>query len=421
MPNIVLKDRDGDPVTFSPPVGVKLLGADGELIPLIPKDTAGGGDFYIIYMNEDGTETLYTRPIMYGDTAGDVIALGLMETPTKEAAELEEHTFLGWSTEIGGAVGTAMFENVTEDLTVYAAFKTDTLLARGECGATVSWKLNADGVLTVYGEGEMSNFGSASAQPWYSYQSSIKSVVLEDGVTSVGNYAFSNCTKMTSVTILGSLTRLGTDAFNNCSGLVATHITDMAAWCTKSMPASLGIYASPLYYSKNLYLNGTLVTDLVIPDTVTRISTVAFYGATCITSVTIPNSVTTIETNAFGYTGLKSVTIPETVTDIGARAFRNCTSLSSVTLNAPATMGIYVFQACSALASATIGALVTEIGYGAFSGCNNLKTATFKTTSGWWVSTSNTATSGTSVTVTNTSTAATYLRSTYVSYYWKRS
>ena len=158
----------------------------------------------------------------------------------------------------------------------------------------------------------------------------LTSITIGDGVTSIGEHAFDNCTGLKSVTIPDSVTSIGSSAFSGCDGLKAVYITDLSTWCGISFGFPL---ANPLSYAHNLYLNGELVTDLVIPDNVTSIGNSAFSGCAGLTSITIPNSVTCIGWSAFsGCTGLKSVTIPDSVTSIGDHAFSVCSSLESITI-----------------------------------------------------------------------------------------
>ena len=128
-------------------------------------------------------------------------------------------------------------------------------------------------------------------------------------VTSIGCSAFYNCSSLTSVTIPNSVTSIGYEAFKDCTGLEEVHITDVAAWCAIQFG---GYSGNPVYYAHNLYLNGELITDLVIPDGVTSIGSSAFYNCDSLTSITIPDSVTSIGEDAFQYcSGLKEVHITD--------------------------------------------------------------------------------------------------------------
>ena len=149
------------------------------------------------------------------------------------------------------------------------------------------------------------------------------------GITTIGQYAFSGYTG-TSITIPDSVTSIGRWAFEDCTRLTAVYITDVAKWCGISFGNAT---ANPLYYAHDLYVNGVLVTELAIPNSVTSIGESAFYNCTGLTSITIPDSVTSIGHDAFkGCTGLTSVTIPEGVTSIGEGAFSGCSSLVSMTI-----------------------------------------------------------------------------------------
>ena len=158
--------------------------------------------------------------------------------------------------------------------------------------------------------------------------SGLTSVTIPNSVTSIGNSAFSGCSNLTSVSIGNSVTSIGISAFYDCSGLTMVHISEIAAWCAINFNNN---YANPLYYAHNIYLNGTLLTDLVIPNSITSIRNYAFFGCSSLTSIEIPNSVTSIGHLAFdGCSSLTSVTIPNSVTSIGYSAFSGCNGLESV-------------------------------------------------------------------------------------------
>ena len=149
-------------------------------------------------------------------------------------------------------------------------------------------------------------------------------------VTSIGDYAFESCFNLTSIVIPNSVTSIGGLAFGACHNLVDVHISDLAVWCKINFSP---FYSNPLYYAKNLYLNGELVTELVIPDSVTGIGEYVFQGCSSLVSVEIPNSVTSIGYGAFnGCSGLRSIVIPNSVTSIGFDAFKGCSSITSVTI-----------------------------------------------------------------------------------------
>ena len=201
--------------------------------------------------------------------------------------------------------------------------------------------------------------------------SGLISVIIGNGVTSIGDYAFYKCSGLTSITIGNSVTTIGEDTFNDCSGLKGVYITDIEKWCGISFGYT---FSNPLYYAHSLYLDNKLVTDLVIPDSVTSIGKYTFYNCSGLTSVTIPNSVTSIKAYAFsGCSGLTSVTIPNSVTSIRDSAFRDCSKLTSITIPDGVTrIDSSVFENCSGLTSVTIPNSVTSIGYSAFENCSGL-------------------------------------------------
>ena len=202
------------------------------------------------------------------------------------------------------ALGSSTFGSLAQDATIYVplgsvdSYKNAQYwsnfsgqikaLSSGTCGDNLTWKLD-EGVLAIEGTGAMPDFTSESPAPWASI--SFTTAVIGEGVTTIGELAFSNCTGLTSVTIPNTVTSIGGSAFSGCTGL----------------------------------------TSVTIPCSVTSIKEYTFSACSGLTSMDIPNSVTSIEKCAFQECkGLTSVTIPASVTGIGEWAFSNCSGLTEI-------------------------------------------------------------------------------------------
>ena len=161
-------------------------------------------------------------------------------------------------------------------------------------GANLVSNNSENGIGTLVFDKDITKIGDNA----FSNYSTLVSIVIPNSVTSIGKETFYNCTGLTSVTIGNGVRSIEKNAFLGCSALKEVLINDLEAWCNIDFYSS---NANPLYCAKNLYLNGELVTNLVIPDGVTSIGNSAFEGCSGLTNVTIPNSVTNIEGGAFYY------------------------------------------------------------------------------------------------------------------------
>ncbi|MBR5561762.1 MAG: leucine-rich repeat domain-containing protein [Clostridia bacterium] len=175
----------------------------------------------------------------------------------------------------------------------------------GTCGENLTWTFNeTTGELSISGTGSMTNWSYGSSVPWNSYRSSIKTVTLSDGVTSIGDYAFYDFECLTSITIPKSVTSIGSHTFSGCNSLTGI-IVDAANTVYSS--DENGVMFSKDKTELVRYPEGKTASSYVIPDTVTSIGDYAFSG--CINlpkiiipdSVTIPKSMTFIGKDAFGY------------------------------------------------------------------------------------------------------------------------
>ncbi len=238
-----------------------------------------------------------------------------------------------------------------------------------------------------------------------------KNSIIPSSVTSIGDYAFSGCSNLTSIEIPSSVTSIGDYAFSGCGSLTSiempssvTRIGELAFyWCSSltsivipSSVTSLGNYAfsgcssltsivipSSVTSLGNYAFSGcSSLTSVVIPSTITSIGNGVFYSCSSLTSIVIPSSVTSIGNDAFsGCSSLTSIEIPSSVTSIGNDAFSGCSSLTSIVIPSSVTsIGSSAFYDCSSLTSVVIPSSVTSIGNYAFSGCSSLTSVVIPST-----------------------------------------
>ena len=187
--------------------------------------------------------------------------------------------------------------------------------------------------------------------------SGLTSLTIPSGVTSIGNWAFSGCIGLTSLTLPSGVTEIGKSAFDGCSGLTSVNIpssvTSISGWAFSGCSGltSLTIPSGVTSIGQRAFSDCSGLTSLTLPSSVTSIDQVAFYGCSGLTSLTIPSGVTSIGQGAFLYcSGLTSLTIPSGVTSIGKYAFYECSRLTSIYVypeNLP-ELGTDIFTGCDA-------------------------------------------------------------------------
>ena len=240
--------------------------------------------------------------------------------------------------------GNATFESSDVAMTLNGAAAKGKVIASGSCGANVKYELYDDYSLRIYGNGAMSNFyhmeGVVSTSPWgKDVYKKIKSAVIEDGVTHIGDDSFYACSSLVEVTIANSVESIGEEAFEGCSAL----------------------------------------TKISIPNSVKSIARCAFSGCKALTKINIPNSVTFIEYLVFsGCSSLVEVNLPNNIKTIGTSLFERCSSIEKIKIpNSVTSIEGEAFEKCSSLKEIKIPNSVTNIGSCAFDGCDKLKYVTF--------------------------------------------
>lgn len=237
----------------------------------------------------------------------------------------------------------------------------------GDCGDNATWSLSDDGVLTISGSGairdyiyEGANLWPRIKAPWRGHSSKVKKIVINSGITRIGDNAFCCLPNVTSVSIPGTVVSIGQAAFCDDSSLDNVTIPNSVTTIEKSafngcralsritLPSNLKILEGKCFE------NCVKLANIELPNSITEIDAWTFAYCANLTNITIPEGVTSIKNFAFGYSGLTSIKLPESLQKIAPNAF-NSSNLTQI----------------------TIPANVTEIMQDAFVGCHSLKRVQF--------------------------------------------
>lgn len=243
----------------------------------------------------------------------------------------------------------------------------NSIVASGKCGPKVNWSLDKAGTFKITGKGSMTGYNCEYSNetdayvvdsPWFSRRKEIRKVIVSKGVTTVGSYAFRECSNLVSVSLPTSLKIIGNGAFGFCESITKI-----------SVPKTV------TRIGEGAFSSDYKLVSINIPNGVKEISDYTF-SFTALTNVVIPSSATSIGKYAFsGCKALKSIKIPSSVTHIDDRAFRNCTSLETVDIAFVGLdwIGTYAFQNCTGLKHFLVPLSVMYLDSQAFGGCDNLE------------------------------------------------
>ena len=299
----------------------------------------------------------------------------------------------------------------------------------GKCGDNATWHFAPDtGVLTISGTGEITNYTATAPAPWDQYKEKITKAVVENGITSVGNYAFASHRALQTVELAGSVTKIGDNAFQNAEMLSAIdlkHVTSVGQYAFERCVAltSLDLGAA-LTIGRNAFYECTALENVVLGNekttlssiglrafekcskletvtfknvanvgqyafkgtavksvdltSVTKIDGSAFENAKGLETVTFGKNLTSLGGAAFANTAIKEISIPGKVTTWGNGSFSNCHKLTKVEIQEGInTIPKYTFQGSEELCEVTLPVTLTQVGEGAFNECRALATVNY--------------------------------------------
>ena len=326
------------------------------------------------------------------------------------------------------------FLGISAMLVLLLALLTGTALAADEeiAGADFNdgkmhWSISADHVLTISGTGEMPNYTSSAQAPWYSYRSQIESIIVGDGITALGDYAFYYCSTATSVSLPTSLNALGKACFLRCSELKIINIPEGVAAIPGScfyecsslesidLPDSVRTFGDSAFYNcsqlksitipegvteltaRSLFSDCTSLKFIMFPNTLTKIGSYDTFWGDCISSVHFNGTLKQWLKISFGDSlpmqsacslyidgeKLTNLTIPEDITNISNRVFQ-CVQLNSVTIpDSVTSIGEDAFYS-SSVTTVRMADSVTSVETNAFANCSNLKKVYYVGDSSKW-------------------------------------
>lgn len=267
-----------------------------------------------------------------------------------------------WTEPNGGfTYDTAPFNPETLDLSI---------IESGTLDNGLQWAVDQDGALTISGSGPMEDMEYSDQQPWIANVRSglgmaIRKVIVEDGITSIGAYAFCSMENLKEVIIGDTVTTIGGMAFYDCASLTNIELPDPLE--------TIGNY---------VFADCSNLTSIVLPDGLQSIGGWAFENCTALTALELPNSVKTIDVGSFeNCTSLTSMELPDGLESISQDLFKGCASLESVSI--PDTvdrMGHYAFEGCCSLVSIDLPIGIQYIGRSVFKDCSALTSVTLPDT-----------------------------------------
>ena len=275
------------------------------------------------------------------------------------------------TTELSANIDTTETEEISRNYEIKDEETWD-VSANGDGSVIAKWTLE-NRTLTISGTGKMKEWSFNIKEDWHNtqYTNFIEKVIINEGITSIGDWAFAYCSNLESINIPEGVTSIGERAFYGCSSLTNIDVDiDNQNYISEN-----GILLNKEKTEIICYPAGKKdIKKYIIPEGVTIIAEYAFSECSSLESIVIPNSVTSIVDNAFSRcSSLNSINIPEGVTSIGYSAFSGCSNLESITIpSSVTTIEGRTFLKCSSLESIEISDSVTSIGGYAFYGCSSL-------------------------------------------------